>query len=307
MKYRVTHTTRFDYEAQVGHCYNEARLLPRSLDHQKVLQADLQIEPLPADHYQRQDYFGNRTDYFSIFQPHDRLIVTATSEVEVSVSGQLHMSEDPPWEMVRSQLHGSRAPGLIDAGQYCFDSPNVRISNALAEYARPTFAENRSLLDAVTELMQRIYTDFTYDPEFSTLATPLQEVLEHRSGVCQDFAHLAIGCLRSQGLAARYVSGYIETLPPPGKERLVGADASHAWFSVYQPGRGWVDFDPTNNQIPGEQHVTVAWGRDYADVTPLKGVAYGGGEHELIVEVDVMRIESKPQRSAPDADESQDR
>ena len=142
--------------------------------------------------------------------------------------------------------------------------------------------------------MQRIYTEFKYDPEFSTLATPLKEVLEHRSGVCQDFAHLAIGCLRSQGLAARYVSGYIETEPPPGKERLVGADASHAWFSVFQPGVGWLDFDPTNNQIPGERHITVAWGRDYADVTPLKGVAFGGGEHELKVSVDVLAIPEKP-------------
>jgi len=136
--------------------------------------------------------------------------------------------------------------------------------------------------------MQRIYNEFKYDPEFSTLATPLKEVLEHRSGVCQDFAHLAIGCLRSKRLAARYVSGYIETTPPPGKERLVGADASHAWFSVYQPGFGWLDFDPTNNQIPGERHITVAWGRDYADVTPLKGVSFGGGEHELNVSVDVL-------------------
>jgi len=161
----------------------------------------------------------------------------------------------------------------------------------LAEYARGSFPPGRPLDQAVNDLVGRIYTEFKYAPEFSTIATPLKEVLEHRRGVCQDFAHLAIGCLRAQGLAARYVSGYIETDPPVGKERLVGADASHAWFSVFQPGAGWLDFDPTNNQRPADRHITVAWGRDYADVTPLKGVAFGSGEHDLRVAVDVRRID----------------
>lgn len=290
MKYRVTHITKFIYEALVGHCYNEARLLPCQLPRQKVLTTELQIDPTPDDHYQRLDYFGNRTNYFSIFKPHEKLEVTAISEVEVSVSPQLDMFESFPWEKVRDQLRMSRSSELVDASQFCLTSPSIRVSEMLADYARPSFSSGRALLDAVQDLMQRIFHEFKYDPEFSTIATPLKDVLEHRSGVCQDFAHLAIGCLRSQGLAARYVSGYIETLPPPGQERLVGADASHAWFSVFQPGTGWVDFDPTNNQLPKEQHITVAWGRDYADVTPLKGVAYGGGEHELKVSVDVMRL-----------------
>ena len=160
----------------------------------------------------------------------------------------------------------------------------------LLDYARPSFPAGRATIDAVYDLMQRIFREFKYDPEFSTIATPLKDVLEHRSGVCQDFAHLAIGCMRSMGLAARYVSGYIETEPPPGKERLVGADASHAWFSAYLPEHGWLDFDPTNNQLPGDRYITVAWGRDFTDVTPLKGVAFGSGEHELKVSVDVLAI-----------------
>lgn len=291
MKYRVTHTTEYEYEAPVGHCYNEARLLPRVLPQQQVFKATLKVDPQPDDHYQRADYFGNCCDYFSILKPHDKLIVSATSEVEVGAADQLYLTEDVPWETVREHLRAGHSWELMEASQFCLDSPSVRISAGLAEYARPSFTEQRPLLDAVHDLMRRIHNEFTYDPEFSTLATPLKEVLEHRSGVCQDFAHLAIGCLRSQGLAARYVSGYIETQPPPGKERLVGADASHAWFSVFQPGSGWVDFDPTNNQLPKEQHVTVAWGRDFADVTPLKGVAYGGGEHELKVAVDVLRLD----------------
>jgi len=303
MKYRVIHTTEFIYEARVGLCYNEARLLPRELPHQKVLSAALQIEPLPNDHCQRVDYFGNRTDYFSIRQPHDRLVVTATSEVEVvapllfddaeSLAGERGLFDDVEslsWESVRERLRSDRSAEVIEASQFALDSPSVGVDELLAEYARPSFPPGRPFAGAVHDLMQRIYREFKYDPEFSTIATPLKEVLAHRSGVCQDFAHLAIGCLRSQGLAARYVSGYIETKPPPGKERLVGADASHAWFSVYQPGTGWLDFDPTNNQVPREQHITLAWGRDFADVTPLKGVAYGGGEHDLKVAVDVLAI-----------------
>jgi transglutaminase-like putative cysteine protease len=302
MKYRVIHTTEFLYEARVGLCYNEARLLPRDLPHQKVLSASLQIDPPPHDHYERLDYFGNRTAYFSIQQPHDRLVVTATSEVEVgtpqhdgagSLSPERSLFEEAEslsWESVRERLRGDRSPDVIEASQFALDSPSVAADDHLADYARPSFPPGRTLVEAVHDLMQRIFREFKYDPEFSTIATPLKEVLAHRSGVCQDFAHLAIGCLRAQGLAARYVSGYIETKPPPGKERLVGADASHAWFSIYQPGAGWLDFDPTNNQLPREQHITVAWGRDFADVTPLKGVAYGGGEHELKVAVDVLAI-----------------
>ena len=290
MKYRVTHTTEFSYEARVGLCYNEARLLPRDLPQQKVLSAGLLIEPQPYDYYERFDYFGNRTTYFSIQQPHDQLIVTATSEVETNAVSLSEVAGSLAWEMAREQLRNARSAEDLDASQFVLDSPTVVVSDLILDYALPSFSPGRPLIDAVRDLMQRIFHEFNYDPEFSTIATPLKDVLEHRSGVCQDFAHLAIGCMRSMGLAARYVSGYIETEPPPGKERLVGADASHAWFSAYLPEHGWLDFDPTNNQLPGDRYITVAWGRDFTDVTPLKGVAFGSGEHELKVSVDVLAI-----------------
>jgi transglutaminase-like putative cysteine protease len=292
MKYRVNHSTEFSYDVRVGLCYNLARVVPRDLPYQKILSTTLQIDPLPNDHYQGVDYFGNRTDYFSIQQLHDRLMVTAVSEVEVTPreSGLFDHVKSLCWEMVRDRLRSDRSAAGIEAFQFTLDSSMIGSDDLLADYARHSFSPERPFEEAVCDLMHRIYSEFRYDPEFSTIATPLKEVVEHRSGVCQDFAHLAIGCLRSQGLAARYLSGYIETEPPSGKERLIGADASHAWFSVFQPGVGWLDFDPTNNQRPGERHITVAWGRDYADVTPLKGVAYGGGEHKLKVAVDIQRI-----------------
>jgi len=291
MKYRVTHTTEFLYEARVGLCYNEARLMPRELPHQKVFSSALRIDPQPYDYYERLDYFGNRTVYFSIQQAHDQMVVTATSDVETTESSIPEEAGALTWEAAREHLQRDRSAESIDASQFILDSLNIMVSDSLLDYARPSFAPGRPLLDAVHDLMRRIFHEFKYDPEFSTLATPLKEVMEHRSGVCQDFAHLAIGCLRSMGLAARYVSGYLETEPPPGKERLVGADASHAWFAVYLPGAGWLDFDPTNNQLPGIRHVTLAWGRDFADVTPLKGVAFGSGKHELKVAVDVLPID----------------
>lgn len=293
MKYRVIHTTEFGYEARVGLCYNLARIVPRELPYQRLLAFSLEIDPLPNDHYQGLDYFGNRTDYFSIQQPHDRLVVTATSDVEVTPveAGLFDQTSNSSWEAVRELLRTDRSDAVIEAFPFAVDSPMITADEMLAEYARRSFPPGCPIDAAVQSLMERIFRDFRYDPEFSSIATPLKEVMEHRSGVCQDFAHLAIGCLRCMGLAARYVSGYLETDPPPGKEKLVGADASHAWFSVFHPARGWIDYDPTNNQMPGERYVTVAWGRDYSDVTPLKGVAYGGGENELKVSVDVKRLE----------------
>ena len=290
MKYQVIHTTEFIYETRVGLCYNEARLKPKTLPDQRVLSSSRKIEPQPYDFYERLDYFGNNTAYFSIQQPHDNLIVTVNSFVETSEGTVPKDGGEIPWEKARDTIFQGRLPEFIEASQFVLDSPRVKISNILYEYATPSFPLGRPLLAAVHDLMRRIFEEFTYDPEFSTISTPLNEVMKHRSGVCQDFAHLAIGCLRSMGLPARYVSGYIETEPPKGKERLVGADASHAWFSVFIPDVGWLDFDPTNNQMPSERHIKVAWGRDFSDVTPLKGVAFGSGEHELKVSVDVLPI-----------------
>lgn len=291
MHYRVVHRTAYDYSESVGLSYNEARLLPRAYANQECLGAGLQIEPRPADYREREDFFGNRVAYFSIGEPHYRFVVTATSEVQVlTPPAQLDFSRGTDWQSASLALRRNRDPQTIDALQYALDSPFVAASAELAGYAAPSFPAGRPLAEAVHELMERIHRDFAYDPSFTTVATPLATVLAHRRGVCQDFAHLAIGCLRAQGLAARYVSGYIETLPPPGVDKLIGADASHAWFSVYLPGSGWMDFDPTNNRVPADQHIVVGWGRDYGDVTPLKGVIFGGGEHELSVSVDVRQL-----------------
>jgi len=313
VKYRITHSTLYQYSQLVGLCQNEARLQPRDFWRQQCQNSRFDISPDPSDFQERKDFFGNRVAYFAIQQAHQRLMVTAVSEVTLFPK----QSRDDPahltaWEHVRDQLqegpgqtqaqtqtlHGqsqSQQQGqdneILDAKLFLLDSPMVITSAELAHYAQSSFLPNRPLVEVVTDLMQRIHSDFIYDPSSTTIATPLSDVLRFRRGVCQDFAHLAIGCLRSFGIAARYVSGYVETQPEPGRQRLVGADASHAWFSVYVPGSGWLDFDPTNNKLPFDQHITLAWGRDYTDVTPLKGIAFGGGQHTLSVSVDVLRLE----------------
>lgn len=292
MNYRIVHTTRYVYSADVMQCHNETHLSPRSFGRQHCQNTVVQVDPPPADVSERDDFFGNRTYYFSIQRPHRELKVTAISQVQVdSEDVELNFYQDPPWDAVCRQLAENAGERTVVARQYMLDSPLVAVSPDLGHYAEPSFPPGRPLVEAVRDLMGRIYEDFTYDPEFSNVATRLSEVLAHRRGVCQDFAQLAIGCLRSRALAARYVSGYIETQAPSGQTRLVGADASHAWFGVYVPDYGWVDFDPTNNQIPMDQHITTAWGRDYGDVTPLKGVIFGGGDdHQIDVSVDVQRI-----------------
>ena len=293
MHYKITHITKYDYTDKVSLSYSEARLMPRNCKHQQVISSTLDIEPYAADFRIREDFFGNQVAYFSMQQAHNVFTITAVSEVQLQENpAQLDFYQGHSWEEVRNMLgqqqyFSPQSAETLDARQYTLDSPLVAVSAKLAEYAQPSFTQGRSITDAVNDLMQRIYTDFTFDPDFTTLATPLTTVLEHRRGVCQDFAHLAIGCLRSVGLAARYVSGYIETLPPAGEAKLIGADASHAWFSVYVPEQGWIDFDPTNNQMPNTQHITLGWGRDYADITPLKGVIFGGQQHELDVSVHV--------------------
>jgi transglutaminase-like putative cysteine protease len=291
MKYRITHQTVYNYSEPASLCHNEAHLIPRDDTTQQCLTHQLQIEPLPAIQHHRQDFFGNWVTYFSIQTPHQVLTVTASSEVEIQHSGIIpSLTDGPAWEQVREQLQNSLEPEILAARELVLDSPFIATNEVLHAYATPSFTPQRPILDATYHLMNRIYTEFTYDPHFTTIITPLTEVLEHRRGVCQDFAHLMIGCLRSMGLAARYVSGYLETLPPPGQAKLQGSDASHAWLTVYVPHYGWVDFDPTNNQIPTCQHITTAWGRDYSDVTPLKGIIFGGGEHTLVVAVDVERF-----------------
>ena len=288
MKYLITHRTIYHYSSDVALCHNEARLLPRETSWQQCHPSRLAIRPRPALSVERRDFFGNRVLYFAIQDVHWRLEVTVATEVRVLDERPFDQSSpSPPWEQARQMLREDPDPEIIEARLFGLDSPFVVVRPAFRDYAEPSFPPGRPLLEAVADLNQRIYREFNYDPHFTTVATPLDEVLRERRGVCQDFAHLAIACLRALGLAARYVSGYLETLPPPGQPRLVGADASHAWLAVYVPGAGWAEFDPTNNCMPKEKHVTLAWGRDYGDVAPLRGVMTGGGSHAMKVAVDV--------------------
>jgi transglutaminase-like putative cysteine protease len=293
MKYTVTHITSYAYSEPVELCHNEARLKPVNTQQQQCISSEISIEPLPSDFHERIDFFGNRVTYFSIHENHTNLKVTSISNVDTATQA---LNPDAyntmAWEDVAAHVVNNRDDATLDAKQYTLNSPFIITNQELQEYAERSFLDGRLIVDAVQDLMARIHRDFTYDPHFSNIATPLLEVLKERRGVCQDFAHLAIGGIRSMGLAARYVSGYLETLPPEGQEKLIGADASHAWFSVYIPNMGWLDFDPTNNQMPMDRHITVAIGRDYHDVTPLKGVIFGGGKHELDVSVDVRKVDT---------------
>ena len=291
MLYAVTHSTTYLYADPVSLCHNLVHLRPRPAPRQMCHQWLLVVQPEPRMLAHDYDYFGNPISLFTIQEPHKKLQVMVQHRLEVSPP-PIAAWPEVPWERVREMLRNDRAH--LDACQFTFDSHFVQRSTPLADYALPSFPPGRSILDAARDLTARIHAEFRYDAKATTLATPLGEVLAHRHGVCQDFAHLAIGCLRSLGLAARYVSGYLQTNAPAGRERLIGADASHAWLAVYCPGVGWVDFDPTNNIVPGEQHLTIAWGRDYDDISPIKGVILGGGSHTMTISVDVAPVPALP-------------
>jgi transglutaminase-like putative cysteine protease len=266
-------------------------LLPRTAEGQTCRTTRVVIDPTPDDLRERIDYFGNRAAFYAIHSEHTSLTVTTTSDLSVTRGG-LGLLDAPAWEAVRDR---TASPGLDDGWEqtdFLIDSPLVPASPELADYAARSFTPGRPVLDALLHLAQRIQADFEYEPGSTSVTTTVDDVLAARKGVCQDFAHLAIGCLRSLGLAARYVSGYLETEPPAGRERLQGADVSHAWAALWIPGSGWVDVDPTNQQFVEDRYVTTAWGRDYADVPPLKGVIFTKGlEHELDVVVDVVRLD----------------
>lgn len=290
-RYRVIHETSYDYDSPVSLSRQQLHLTPRHCPWQSSIAHRIIIDPAPAFTQSRQDPFANPVKLFAIEAPHDRLVVRADSMVEVRprlFAGRLE--ESLPWEQVRKALAYGAAPVLLDANRYQFESPYVRVKHEFSDFARSCFTPNRPLFDAVRALMQYIYEEFDFDPKATTVSTPVLKILEERKGVCQDFAHLMLACLRSLGLAARYVSGYLLTKPPPGRPRMVGADASHAWISVYCPsaeGEFWMDFDPTNNLLPDTQHITLAWGRDFGDVSPLRGVILGGEAQEPEVAVTV--------------------
>ena len=292
MRYRITHTTKYAYAQPVAVCHNLVRLAPRTSVRQQRDSYRLIILPEPADLVPHRDAFGNQIEYFSIQQPHHGLSLCATSELVVG--DRREPGEGAAWERVRDQLPAVASPASEDRAvpphQFAFASKLVPRSAELADYALHSFTPGRPIVDAVRDFNARIHADFEYDSRATTVTTPVLEAFVGRAGVCQDFAHVAIACLRSIGLAARYVSGYLRTLPPPGQPRLVGADASHAWLSVYCGDAGWVDIDPTNNLLPATDHVTLAIGRDYSDVAPIQGVFVGGGGHALEVSVDVAPL-----------------
>ena len=287
MKLRVTHKTSYVYADAVSSSHHLAHLAPRGGEGRQMLAHDVLITPQPSVSRERLDYFGNRTLYFSVREPHRSLDVVATSLVDIAPLRPARLDQSPPWEEIRDRLRRERRRDLLDAFSFTFDSPYIELGENVRDYAAPSFTPGRPVLAAVRELTHRIYEDFEYDPGATDLTTSIETVLAERRGVCQDFAHLQIACLRAFGLPARYVSGYLVTHPAPGRPRLVGADASHAWISVFAPDLGWTDFDPTNDLLPSDEHVTVAHGRDFSDVTPVKGVILGGGRHEVRVSVDV--------------------
>ncbi len=293
MRYRVTHVTRYDYSEPVTLCHNEARLTPSTEGRQHCHRYLLTVTPTPKIMRERRDYFGNRVTYFGVEAPHSELVVSMVSEVVTEAApAQLQLGAERPWEWVRDAVQAGEEPEFRLNQQFICDSALVRTLPELSAYAMESFTPGRGIMEAAMEMTRRIYADFKYDPEATTISTPLAQVWREKRGVCQDFAHLAIAALRGIGLPAGYVSGYLETIPPEGQKKLVGSDASHAWFSLYLPDVGWLEFDPTNDQMPTEQYIVLARGRDYADVSPLNGVIYGGGPHTMDVSVDVLNLDA---------------
>jgi transglutaminase-like putative cysteine protease len=300
MRLSITHETQYRYSSPVVLSQQLLHLTPRALPWQRCDAHEISVEPTANEMTEREDYYGNRTASLVIAVPHPALVVRAASNVSVEPRARAALAAPrASWEAVRARLSALDAPPLVEPAEFLFDSPHVERSRELADYAVKSFTARRAILESALDLARRIHKDFKFDRTATSVSTPLKQVLKQKSGVCQDFAHLMIGCLRSIGLAARYVSGYILTAPPPGRPRLTGADASHAWASLYCGERvGWIDIDPTNNCIVDDAHVTLGWGRDFADVTPMRGVILGGGAQSLSVRVTVSpsveaTIESK--------------
>ncbi len=292
MIYNVSHRTTYRYAYPVSVGEHVACLKPRSFFHNRLVQNSLTIHPKPTALTERVDYFGNTLSFFTVEEPHKELVVEARSRIEIDREPIPKEAVSRPWEESAKPLAADRSEEALAAYQFQFPSPRIRLNQEFAAYALESFSPKRPLLEALTELTSRIHADFRFDSKVTNVRTPAEEVFKKRHGVCQDFTHVQIACLRSINLAARYVSGYLRTYPPPGKPRLVGADASHAWVSAYSRDLGWLDMDPTNNVAPTDGHVTLAWGRDYGDVSPLRGLILGGGGNTLKVEVDIEPLDS---------------
>lgn len=290
MIYQVTHRTSFTYTQPVAISHHVLRLTPRSHPRQHYLRSTVSIDPLPSVRSDGKDYFGNPLTHLTIQTPHPALVVEAQTLVDVVQPEPIHLDQSLPWDQVTQQLQGPTDSAILDAQQFMYDSPYVTIDDDTYDFVRECFPPGRPILAGVMDLTSRIFKEFTYEGGVTDVSTPVKDVLTARKGVCQDFAHVEIAALRSLGLPGRYISGYLLTHPPEGKEKLVGADASHAWLSTWCPDVGWVDFDPTNNCIPSEEHITLAWGRDYGDVSPINGFMVGGGHHTPTVSVDVSPV-----------------
>nr|WP_296779739.1 transglutaminase family protein [Rhodococcus sp. (in: high G+C Gram-positive bacteria)] len=295
-RYRIRHITTYTYSDRVSSSYGRGFLAPRETDVQRCLEKSVEVQPSPTDQSFGVDVYGNEDVYFHVTTDHEKLVVTADSLVEVDApsSADLELGRSTPWEHARPQQPGEyTAEGdRAAAVEFVLDLDQPEITDAVRTYADVSFAPGRPLREVVVDLTHRIFTDFTYQSGSTTVSTTVADVLEARSGVCQDFARLAIAALRANGLAARYVSGYLATEPPPGKERMIGVDATHAWAAVWTPQNTWLAFDPTNDQLVDERYTTVAWGRDYADVPPLRGVIYTEAEESTIsVSVDVAPVD----------------
>ena len=287
-RYTVEHETRYAYRVPVSQSWQLAHLTPRELPWQHVLSHELRIEPATDERRDERDDFGNDVTHFAVYGPHPLLRVLMLSRVEVGERPDASGAKPLAWEAVRDSVRLDPAQDDLAAARLSEPSALVPWSESARAYAAPSFPAGRDWLAAVTDLMRRIHADFEFDAEATTVTTQVDEVLELRSGVCQDFAHVMLACLRGQGLPARYVSGYLRTEPPPGRARLLGADASHAWVGAYLPGHGWVEFDPTNDTLADQRYITLAWGADFADVVPLRGVILGGRGQSMAVEVSVI-------------------
>lgn len=291
MIYAISHRTTISYTWDVALSQHLLHLAPRPCPRQFARHHSLLVEPAPTLTKDDIDYFGNPTTYLTVEEPHSRLTIVSTSEIALMTGSPPKAERTVAWDKMADHLVDQGNPEYLDAYQYIFDSPFTGSANA-ADYARESFPAGCPVLVGAMNLMTRIHKDFKYEGGVTEISTPVDRVLTDRRGVCQDFAHLQIACLRSLGIPARYVSGYLRTHPPEGQERRIGADASHAWLAVWVPGHGWVDLDPTNDLLPAEEHITVAWGRDYGDVSPVNGMVLGGGEHKVDVAVDVKPLDA---------------
>lgn len=294
MRYKIRHTTEYQYQDTVSTGHNRLCLVPLNLAEQQCISSDIKISPTPDELTYRTDFFGNTLLFISIYKEHSQLEIISESIIDMHsrMNADRAINSFLMWRNVKEQvaLSGEIYSDII---QYTLPSQYVPFSEEIKKFALDCFPEDATLWSGCQSLMQKIFSSIEFKPGFTTVNTPVESVLKSRKGVCQDFAHLMIACLRNLGLPARYISGYIETVPPPGKEKLVGSDASHAWVAVYFPEIGWVEFDPTNNLLPAYKHMIVAVGRDYFDVAPIKGIIFSSGKQNIVVKVDVNRMEAK--------------